>query len=265
MGYWQEFFTAFKDRFVEEIKIGDIGEEISQAIAPNTVFQIRLGSFGLAITDAVLASWIVMAVIAILAWLIGRKPQRIPAGKPQLIGESLINLLLNLCQSSNMNYDQAEHVVPFVGTIAVFISLTNLSSMFKIPPPAKNPAFPIALALLTILYVIGMSIHFVGWKGFWHSLTYPKAMLLPFKILDYFIKPVSLSLRLFGNIFGSFILMEFIYLIIPVILPGVVGLWFDLIDGILQGVIFTYLSVTYIGEAIEGAHMAHLSREAAQS
>ena len=66
-----------------------------------------------------------------------------------------------------------------------------------------------------------MSIRFVGWKGFWHSLVYPKAMLLPFKILDYLIKPMSLSLRLFGNIFGAFILMEFIYLIIPAILPGV--------------------------------------------
>ena len=66
---------------------------------------------------------------------------------------------------------------------------------------------------------------------------------------------------MFGNIFGSFILMEFIYIIVPAIVPGVVGLWFDLADGILQGVIFAYLTATYVGEVIEGAHMAHEAAE----
>ncbi len=256
MSYLSEFFTAFKEKFVEEVKIGDLGAEISKAIAPENLFSLQLGGFRLVITDAIAVTWIVMVVICALAWFLGRKPKHHPDSMRQLTAESLINLLLKLCQSSNMSYDQAEAVVPYVGTIAIFISLTNISSMFKVPPPAKNPAFPIALALFTIVYVIGMSVRFVGWRGFWHSLVYPKAMLLPFKILDYLIKPMSLSLRLFGNIFGAFILMEFIYLIVPVILPGVVGLWFDLADGILQGVIFTYLTITYIGEVIEGAHLA---------
>ena len=260
--FMSEYWAALRDKFVETIKIGDIGEEITKAIAPNILFRFNLGGFQVLINDAVVASWVVMAVIFFLSWLMGRKMQRIPQGNRQLISESLVSILINLCKSSNMTYEQAEKVVPFVGTIAIFVSLTNLSSMFKIAPPAKNPAFPIALAIFTILYVIVTAIGFVGLKGFWASLTYPKAMLLPFKILDYMIKPVSLSLRLFGNIFGSFILMEFIYLIIPVILPGVIGLWFDLADGILQGVIFTYLSVTYIGEVLEGAAEAEHARKA---
>lgn len=260
--FMSEYWAALRDKFVETIKIGDIGEEITKAIAPNILFRFNLGGFQVLINDAVVASWVVMAVIFFLSWLMGRKMQRIPQGNRQLISESLVSILINLCKSSNMTYEQAEKVVPYVGTIAIFVSLTNLSSMFKIAPPAKNPAFPIALAIFTILYVIVTAIGFVGLKGFWASLTYPKAMLLPFKILDYMIKPVSLSLRLFGNIFGSFILMEFIYLIIPVILPGVIGLWFDLADGILQGVIFTYLSVTYIGEVLEGAAEAEHARKA---
>lgn len=260
--FMSEYWAALKDNFVETIKIGDIGEEITKAIAPNIIFRFNLGGFQVLISDAVVASWVVMAVIFFLSWFMGRKMQRIPQGNRQLISESLVSILINLCKSSNMTYEQAEKVVPYVGTIAIFVSLTNLASMFKIAPPAKNPAFPIALAIFTIIYVIVTAIGFVGLKGFWASLTYPKAMLLPFKILDYMIKPVSLSLRLFGNIFGAFILMEFIYLIIPVILPGVIGLWFDLADGILQGVIFTYLSVTYIGEVLEGAAEAEHARKA---
>ena len=50
--------------------------------------------------------------------------------------------------------------------------------------------------------------------------------------------------------------MEFIYIIIPVAIPGILGLWFDILDGILQAAIFTYLTITYIGEIIESAEQA---------
>jgi F-type H+-transporting ATPase subunit a len=100
----------------------------------------------------------------------------------------------------------------------------------------------------------------VGLKGFWDSLIDPMPAMLPFKILDYLIKPLSLSMRLFGNIFGAFILMEFIYLVVPIIIPGILGIWFDIFDGILQAVIFTYLSTSYIGEILEGAEAAEEKR-----
>ncbi len=261
LSFWPRFWSAFKEDMLEEIRIGDIGFEIEHAIAPRILFRWPLGPFEFMISDAVVVSWIMLAVIFVLAWLMGRKRDMIPQTGRQLISENLVDILLKLCQNAGMSYEQAETVVPFVGTIGIFITLTNLSSLFKIPPPAKNPAFPIILALLTVVYVIAISIHFVGLRGFWSSLIYPKALLLPFKLLDFVIKPISLSLRLFGNVFGAFILMEFIYIIIPVLIPGVIGLWFDLADGILQGVIFTYLSVTYIGEIVEGAHEAAHARQ----
>ena len=251
LSFWSEFWTAFKHRIIEEVQIGDIGFEIEHAIAPKILFSFNFLGQSVVISDVITVSWIALVVIAVLGWLMGRKRDQVPHTGRQLISESLVDILLKLCQNTGMTYEQAERVVPFVGTIGIFITLTNLSSMFKIPPPAKNPAFPIALALLTIVYVIIMSIRFVGLRGFWASLIYPKAMLLPFKILDFLIKPISLSLRLFGNIFGAYILMEFIYIIIPVFIPGIVGLWFDLADGILQGIIFTYLTATYIGEIVE--------------
>ncbi|MDD2533083.1 MAG: F0F1 ATP synthase subunit A [Eubacteriales bacterium] len=255
MSYIGEFFRAFGENLIEEVKFSDMGEEISHAILPKSIASFDLAGFNVVLSDATIATWGVMILITILAIVLGYRPQRIPSSKRQQIAEIFVNTLMKLAQSTNMTYEQSEKIVPYVGTIAVFISLTNLVVLFKISPPAKNIAFPIALALFTLVYVIVMSIRFVGLKGFLKSLIYPQAALLPFKILDYLIKPVSLSLRLFGNIFGAYILMEFIYLVIPIVLPGVVGLWFDIADGILQGVIFTYLSITYIGEVIEGAHM----------
>ena len=262
MSYLSEFWHHFVEKLIEEIKIGDIGAEISHAISPNILFSFNFFGREWIISDAVVATWGVMIFIIFLTWYFTRKLEIVPNSNRQQISETLVDILLKLCQSSGMTYEQAEKVVPYVGSIGVFIALTNLVTLLKIPAPSKNPAFPITLALINIVYVVYMSIRLAGIKGFWASLIYPKAALLPFKILDYLIKPISLSLRLFGNVFGAYILMEFIYIIIPIIVPGVVGLWFDLADGILQGVIFTYLSVTYIGEVLEGAHHA---REAAHS
>ncbi len=265
MEFIREFFHAFVEKLWEEIKVGDIGEEIRHAITPRTVFTLDIGDVSLPITDAVIATWGVMVVIAALAIWLGYKPAKTPSTRRQLVAESLIGLLMKVCQSANMSYEQTIRVVPYAGTIAIFIALSNLSAMFKVSPPAKNPAFPIALAIFTILYVIATSIRFVGIKGFLRSLVYPRAMLLPFKILDFFIKPMSLALRLFGNIFGAFILMEFVYIVFPMLLPGLLGLWFDLADGILQGVIFTYLTITYVSEIIEDAHHSQEKNQVAQS
>ncbi len=256
MGNLERFWIAFQSEFITEMKIGDIGEGIRHAIIPRSLFEFSLGSFNMVLTDAVAVTWLAMSVMILIGWWLGHKIQPTPLTKRQQLAESFVDLLLSLCRSAHMTNEQADQVVPFIGSIGIFILLSNLVSLFKIPPPAKNPAFPIALAIMTVVYVIYQSIRLIGIKGFWASLIYPKAMLLPFKILDYFIKPLSLSLRLFGNVFGAFILMEFIYIIIPFLIPGIAGLWFDLADGLLQAVIFTYLTATYIGEVLENAHMA---------
>lgn len=249
-----QFLISFKEQFIESLSIGNIGEDISSAILQKQQ-QFIIGNVHFLLTDAVIVTWIAVGLFCLLWIWIAAKREQIPTGR-QLISESAVDLLMSLCKSNGMNQKQAETVTPFIGSIAFFLIACNLASAFKIAPPAKNFAFPVALALLTMFYVLFTGIRFVGIKGFWESLLEPMPAMLPFKILDYLIKPVSLSLRLFGNIFGAFILMEFIYIIVPAVVPGILGLWFDIADGILQAIIFTYLTTSYIGEIIEGAEIA---------
>ena len=249
-----QFLVSFKDQFIESLKIGNIGEDISKAILQQQQY-LYVGKVHVLLTDAVIVTWVAVAIFCALWIWIAAKRERVPSGR-QLVSESVVDLFLTLCKSNGMNQKQAESVAPFLGSICFFLIACNLASAFKIAPPAKNIAFPIALALFTVGYVIFTGIRFVGIKGFWGSLIDPMPAMLPFKLLDYLIKPMSLSLRLFGNVFGAFILMEFIYIVIPVAVPGILGLWFDIIDGLLQAVIFTYLATTYIGEIIEGAELA---------
>ena len=252
--WFVQFLISFRDQFIESLKIGNIGEEISTAILQKKQY-FDVGSVNFLLTDAVIVTWIAVAVFCILWIWIAAKRERVPSGR-QLVAETVVDLFLSLCKNSGMNQKQSETVAPFVGSICFFLIACNLASAFKIAPPAKNPAFPIALAIFTMGYVLFTGIRFVGIKGFWSSLLEPMPAMLPFKILDYLIKPMSLALRLFGNIFGAFILMEFIYIIIPIAVPGILGIWFDIMDGILQAAIFTYLTIMYIGEIIEGAEIA---------
>ena len=222
--WFSEFWAAFAEQFIERL-FGhkDIGAEISEAIM-QVQLSFAAGDYSIIITDAVIVTWIAVVIMLIA-----------------------VALLLGF----GMNRKQAEEVAPMIMTFGLVLIACNSISYFHLPPPAKNIAFPAGCAIVAIIYVIVMTFKFIGIKGFWISLTQPVAIMLPFRLLDYIIKPLSLALRLFGNVFAAFVFMEFLSISLPVIVPGIVGLWFDIIDGLIQAVVFAYLTMSYIGENLE--------------
>ena len=252
-GTWlSEFWQAFCTKFVQAFKPGDIGEEISEGIL-QVQHYFDVGEYKLIITDAVIVTWIaVLAAIIVFSLMVGK--QTIHPNAKQTLLWMIVELIINAAMGFGMTKKEAEEVAPMIMTFGIVITGCNCISFLKFAPPAKNIAFPVGCAVLAILYVIIISIKFIGLKGFWVSLTTPLKAMLPFKLLDFVIKPTSLALRLFGNIFGSFVFMEFLSICIPIIVPGIVGLWFDLADGLLQAVVFSYLTMSYIGEIVEVGH-----------
>ena len=252
-GTWfSEFWAAFVEQFTERL-FGhkDIGEEISKAIM-QVQMSFAAGDNTLIITDAIIVTWIaVVIMLIIVAVLLGKPSKDHKLTKGQTILVSLTELVINTAMSFGMNRKQAEEVAPMVMTFGLVLVACNSISYFHLPPPAKNVAFPVGCAIVAIIYVIVMTFKFIGIKGFWISLTQPVAIMLPFRLLDYVIKPLSLALRLFGNVFAAFVFMEFLSISLPVIVPGIVGLWFDIIDGVIQAVVFAYLTMSYIGENLE--------------
>lgn len=253
-GSWlSEFWESFKEHFMEEVKIGDIGAEINEAILPwKHYFEIGSG-FKLLLTDAVIVSWIAIAIVLFLVFRMAHKPQLKP-GKLQTVLEMLVGLIVSTAMDLGMNKKEAEHVAPMIATFGFVIAGCNVISAFEISPPAKNIAFPAALAVVSIIYVLYVSIRFVGLKSLGLYMINPIKIMVPFKILDFIIKPLSLALRLYGNVFGAFVFMKFLSIIVPCFIPGVFGLWFDIGDGILQAIVFSYLTMSYIGEIVEIGH-----------
>ena len=252
-GTWfTEFWSAFVEQLTERL-FGhkDIGEEISEAIM-QVQMSFVAGDNTLIITDAIIVTWIaVVIMLIIVAVLLGKPSKDHKLTKGQTILVSLTELVISTAMGFGMNRKQAEEVAPMVMTFGLVLVACNSISYFHLPPPAKNVAFPVGCAIVAIIYVIVMTFKFIGIKGFWISLTQPVAIMLPFRLLDYVIKPLSLALRLFGNVFAAFVFMEFLSISLPVIVPGIVGLWFDIIDGVIQAVVFAYLTMSYIGENLE--------------
>lgn len=208
------------------------------------------------ITNVVVMSWITMGVIILWAFLSTRKLKLVPKGL-QNTAEIVVETLNNFAES--MMGKAGRKYAAYLGTIGLFLAIANtIGALFMseitngiICPPTRTMAVPIALALMTITIAIGAGIRKKGIIGFIKRLFKPVPFMFPFNILEFIIKPLSLSMRLFGNVFGAYVAMELLFNAIPWGLPAIACLYFDLFDGGLQTFVFVLLTSLYIAEEIE--------------
>ena len=122
--------------------------------------------------------------------------------------------------------------------------------IFGFKPPTKDMNVTIGLAVASIIYIQIAGIRRKGVGGWLKSFAKPSPVVLFNNVLELVIKPLSLCMRLFGNILGAFILMELIKMVVPAVVPMVLSLYFDLFDGFIQAYVFVFLNSIYIQEAI---------------
>ncbi|MDR1105962.1 MAG: F0F1 ATP synthase subunit A [Treponema sp.] len=216
------------------------------------------------INETVLVSWVVMAVLAAASLLLTRRLREVPRGA-QIFLEAGIEFL-NSFSKEHFGH-RAKIYGPYIGTVFLFLLIANIIPAvsplsvsilgahppFIIKPPARDINFTAALSLLSILLVLFGGIRARGIKGWARNLLNPVPVMLPFNLLEYIIRPLSLCLRLFGNILGGFVIMLLIELAlpVPVVVPAFFSIYFDFFDGLIQAVIFTFLTTLFIAEAVE--------------
>ena len=205
-------------------------------------------SFNIVITEVIVTSWIIMALLILWAYLATRKLKAIPTGlqnSAEIVVETVNNFVKGL-----MGEHHYRTFAPYIGTLGLYLLFSNtLGALFFAKPPTRDFSIPVALAIMTITLVIGSSIKYRGVKGWFKSLFAPTPIMFPFNLLEYIIKPLSLCMRLFGNILGAYILMHM--LIHFPVAPSLACLYFDLFDGGLQAFVFVLLTTLYVSEAIE--------------
>ena len=212
------------------------------------MFTIPVGD-GLPIYESVVVTWIVMAVLVLLSIILVRNLKVENPGKKQLALESgylfFRNFFYNLLGEHGARY------IPYMITIVLYIGLANIMGVFGFVPPTKDMGVTIALALMSIILIEYSGIHQKGTKGWLKSFAEPIPIMLPINILEIGIRPLSLCMRLFGNVLGSYVVMKLVEIICPILLPVPFNLYFDFFDGFIQAYVFVFLTSLFISEAVE--------------
>ncbi|NEO56831.1 MAG: F0F1 ATP synthase subunit A [Okeania sp. SIO2C2] len=205
-----------------------------------------------------LTSWFVIALIVLAALTATLNVQRIPSGMQNFM-EYILEFIRSLTKDQIGEKDYRPWV-PFVGTLFLFIFVSNWSGALVpwkvIELPAGELAAPtsdinttVALALLTSIAYFYAGISKKG-LGYFAGYAEPVPFMVPFKIIEDFTKPLSLSFRLFGNILADELVVGVLVLLVPLFIPlplMVLGLFLSAI----QALIFATLAANYIGEALE--------------
>jgi len=250
----------------------NLGEELINAISPQNLLNINIFGISIPVSDTVVITWVLMLVIITAAFILTRSMKVIPEGKQNFI-EWVVEAI-NSFARTNIGHHW-EHFAAYLGTVLLFLLVANTISVFsvipsaeemynlthleifeKIPsitirPPTRDINVTSCMAIMSIILVLFSGIIIKKPAGWIRSFVEPIPVIAPFKVLDYFIRPLSLCFRLFGNILGAFIIMELIYFAVPVMVPAGLSVYFDLFDGALQAYIFAFLTSLYIAEAIE--------------
>jgi F-type H+-transporting ATPase subunit a len=244
----------------------NLSEELMGSLNIETVFTITIAGHKIPVTETVIVSWAAMALLIIAALLVTRNLQKIPRGVQCLL-EGGIDFLNKF---SKDQFGKRAHIFgPYIGTLFLFLLTANilpaitpvfafgLSPPFDIKPPTRDINLCAALALVSVLLMLFSGIIVRKPTGWLKNLLSPVPMMLPFNLLEYAIRPLSLCLRLFGNILGGFIIMTLINIALAsaikfsIIIPIPLSLYFDFFDGFIQALVFTFLTTLYVSEAVE--------------
>jgi F-type H+-transporting ATPase subunit a len=227
-------------------------------------FSYNFNGIDFSLNLAIVEQWVIMLVIMVLVLLATRKLETIPKGA-QAFGELIVGTINSVVKStmgeSYMNF------APYIGTLMIYLLTMNIFGITGFEPPTSDYSVALGLALVSFFVIQATAIKRHGVGGYLIAYTKPLGMLTPLNIIERFVVPVSLSLRLFGNIYAASILMglirqglgvasSFAHLgissehftagIFQLFIPLPFNLYFDIFDGGIQMVIFSMLTMIFI-------------------
>ena len=136
-------------------------------------------------------------------------------------------------------------------TIILYLGVSNMISLFGFKPPTKDLNVTAALAIMSMFLIEYSGIRKNGVKHWVKHFAEPVPLVAPIMVLEIVIRPLSLCMRLFGNVLGAFVIMELLKAIIPVIVPIPFSFYFDIFDGLLQAYVFVFLTALFMNEEQE--------------
>ncbi len=206
------------------------------------------------IGEHVTYTWFVMLVLIVVAFLASRSIKMIPTGLQNFM-EVVVTGVENLIEETMGPKGKA--YFPLLASFALFILVSNLIALVPgfYPPTANlNTNFALALTVFAMTHIIGVKEHGIGYfKHFMGPILALAPLIFVIEIIGHLARPLSLSLRLFGNMYGHEIVLMIFFALVPFLLP-IPMMLMGVLVAFIQTFVFTLLAMIYIAGALEEAH-----------
>ena len=215
-------------------------------ISPDEIVMLHIGP--LAINATIVYTWLIMALLVVVSWLITR---RLTTDNSLSRGQNILEVVVIAInqQIREISQQQPERYLPFVGTLFLFIAVSNLLSVvpgFRAPTGSLSTTAALAICVFVAVPIFG-----IARQGLWRYLgqyLQPSAFMLPFNVIGELSRTLALAVRLFGNVMSGAMIAGILLAIVPLLFPIIMEL-FGLITGLIQAYIFAVLAMVYIASA----------------
>jgi F-type H+-transporting ATPase subunit a len=202
----------------------------------------------------VVYSWFVMGLLALFSFLATRRMSMIP-GSVQNVMETILGGFDDLV-TETMG-PEGRRFFPLIATLGLYILVSNLLGLlpgFESPTANLNTTVSMALVVFVTTHVVGIRLHGMKYiKHFLGPIWWLTPLMVVIEIVSHLARPLSLSVRLFGNIMGEDKVLAVIVLLVPFLVPLPVFVLM-IFTSFIQTVVFMLLAMMYIAGAMEEAH-----------
>jgi len=210
------------------------------------------------ITSTVVTTWVIMAVIWLLAWLVSHR-LRIEPGPVQTTVEGIVSSIEDAVTAVAPQH--ARQIMPFIGSLWVFLVVANLSGLIPgVHAPTRDLSATTALAIIVFLSTHWFGIRIQGLKAYLRHYLTPSPILLPFHLISEITRTVALAVRLFGNMM-SLEMAALLILLVAGFLAPVPILMLHIVEALVQAYIFGMLALIYVAGGIQSQQLRQQEKE----
>lgn len=216
-------------------------------MTPDTLILWQHGPFVLNAT--ILFTWVVMLLLCVGSWIITRK---LSTGPRISQWQNLLELLVSGMrdQIRDISHENPTRYLPFVGTLFVFILVSNLLAVVPgFQPPTGSLSTTTALAACVLVAVPLYGVMGRGVADYLKQYVKPTPLMLPFNIIGEVSRTIALAFRLYGNVMSGTMIVAVLLTLTPLFFPLVMKL-LGMITGVIQAYIFAVLAMVYIAAAV---------------
>ena len=217
-------------------------------ITPDHLVLFRWGFVHLNAT--ILYTWALMLLLVVASLLVTRRiGPDLPRSRWQNMLEAIVLVIRGEIREIGGG-EGADGCLPFVGTLFLFIALSNvLEAVPMWHPPTGSLSTTAALAICVAVSVSIFGIRRAGLKGYLRHYLSPNFFMAPFHLMSEFSRTIALAFRLFGNIMSGSILVALLLAIAPLFVPVAMQV-LGLLIGLIQAYIFAILAMVYIAAGL---------------